>query len=122
MSKKLLIADDEPHIVKVLEIRLKKAGYEVRTANDGEQTLERIKEDKPDLVVLDVMMPPPNGFQLCRMLKDDAKYKDIPIILLTAKTSESDQFWGMESGASAYITKPYSPEDLLGKIRELVGA
>lgn len=122
MSKKLLIADDEPHIVKVLEIRLKKAGYDVRTANDGEQTLERIKEDKPDLVVLDVMMPPPNGFQLCRMLKDDAKYKDIPIILLTAKTSESDQFWGMESGASAYMTKPYSPEDLLGKIRELVGA
>lgn len=122
MSKKLLIADDEPHIVKVLEIRLKKAGYDVRTANDGEQTLERIKEDKPDLVVLDVMMPPPNGFQLCRMLKDDAKYKDIPIILLTAKASESDQFWGMESGASAYITKPYSPEDLLGKIRELVGA
>jgi len=68
------------------------------------------------------MMPPPNGFQLCRMLKDDTKYKDIPIILLTAKTSESDQFWGMESGASAYMTKPYSPEDLLGKIRELVGA
>lgn len=121
MPKKLLIADDEPHIIKILEIRLKKAGYEVKTADSGESALARIKEVKPDLIVLDVMMPPPNGFQLCRMLKDDPQYKEIPVILLTAKASESDQFWGMESGASVYITKPYAPEDLLGKIRELLG-
>jgi len=121
MAKMILVTDDEPHIVKMIENRLKKSGYDVRTAHSGEAALGEIRKEKPDLMILDVIMPPPNGYQLCRILKEDPNYKNIPIILLTAKASESDQFWGMESGANAYITKPYDPEDLLGRVREFLG-
>ena len=120
MAKKILVTDDEANIVMMVETRLKKQGYAVITANSGATALEQVKKDRPDLIILDVMMPPPNGFQVCRQLKDDEQYKDIPIILLTAKSSESDQFWGMESGADAYVTKPYNPEELLSKVKDLL--
>jgi DNA-binding response OmpR family regulator len=120
MAKKILVVDDEPTIVKLIEVRLKANKYDVITGFNGEEALKRVKEDKPDLVILDVMMPPPNGFQVCRTLKDDPNYKHIPVIILTAKNTESDQFWGVESGADTYLTKPYSSEELLEKVHDLL--
>ncbi|MDD5217966.1 MAG: response regulator [Candidatus Omnitrophica bacterium] len=120
MGKKILVADDEVNIVAVVEARLKANGYQVSTAENGEVAYRKIQQELPDLIILDVMMPPPNGYQLCRMLKDDPQYKGIPVILLTAKSTESDKFWGLESGADAYVTKPYNSEELLKKIAELL--
>jgi len=120
MSKRILVVDDEPGIVKTIRLRLKAKQFDVVTGSNGEEALKGVKENKPDLVILDVMMPPPNGFQVCRTLKDDPEFKSIPIILLTAKATESDKFWGTESGADAYITKPYNHEELIAKINELL--
>ena len=117
MSMKVLVVDDDPDVVKMVEFRLKKEGYKIIVGRDGAEAIELVKNNKEiSTIILDVMMPPPNGFQVCRQLKDDNKYRHIPIILLTAKGSDSDQFWGMESGADAYIVKPYSTDDLLAKI------
>ena len=121
MGKKILVVDDEVDIVEQLRLRLEYSGYQVFEANNGEQALEKVRLEGPDLVILDVMMPPPNGFQVCRMLKDDPEFKHIPIIMLTAKSTDSDQFWGMESGADDYITKPYNAEELMKKISGLIG-
>jgi len=120
-KKKILIVDDEPDIVFMLQSRLEAHDYDVVGASNGEEALEKTRTESPDVILLDVMMPPPNGFQVCRILKDDPAYQNIPIIMLTAKTTESDQFWGMESGADGYVTKPYNAEELLAKIRELLG-
>ena len=99
---------------------LKATGYEVAVATDGIEAINSVKADRPDLILLDVMMPILNGFQACRQLKDDPQFKNIPVILLTAKSTESDQFWGIEAGADAYITKPYNEKELLVKIKELL--
>ncbi len=120
MGKKILVVDDEENIVAVVEMRLKAAGYDVITARDGRQALETLKSVHPDLIILDVMMPPPNGFQVCRQIKDDTGLRHIPVILLTAKSTDSDKFWGMESGADAYLTKPYNSQEILNKISELL--
>lgn len=121
-EKKLLVVDDSPTILMMACGRLQEEGYEIVTAVDGDGALSQTKKERPDLIVMDVIMPPPNGYQVCRTLKDDPDYKKIPIILLTAKTSESDKFWGDESGADAYITKPYDPDELAAKVKELLGA
>ena len=120
-KKKILIVDDEPDILFMLRSRLEAHGYDIVSASSGDEALEKAKTESPDIILLDVMMPPPNGFQVCRTLKDDPAYKNIPIIMLTAKTTESDQFWGMESGADGYVTKPYNADELLAKIVELLG-
>lgn len=120
MPQKILIVDDEPDLLELLEVRLKSSGYLVVSAIDGAEAIPTIKAEKPDLVVMDVMMPNLNGFQACRQLKDDPQFKHIPVILLTAKTTESDHFWGIEAGADAYITKPYNEKELLLKIKELL--
>ncbi|MBU0469409.1 MAG: response regulator [Candidatus Omnitrophica bacterium] len=117
--KKILIIDDEPEIVKVISLRLKANGYEVITGASGEEALSLTKEHMPDLVILDVMMPAPNGYKVCRLIKDDAETEHIPVILLTAKTSESDKFWGNEAGADEYLMKPYNAEELLASIKRL---
>lgn len=119
-KKKILIVDDEEDIVNLLKIRLASKGFEVVAALNGKEALDKTKSERPDLLVLDVMMPPPNGFQVCHNLKNDPEFRNMPIILLTAKTTESDKFWGMESGADAYIPKPYNAEDLLEKINTLL--
>lgn len=119
-SKKILVVDDEPDVVSLLKMRLQANQYDVVTGTNGDEGLKAVKEERPDLIILDVMMPPPNGFQVCRMLKDDPEYKQIPIILLTAKAADSDKFWGVESGADAYVTKPYNAEELLNKIKQLL--
>ena len=121
MSKKktIILADDEQDLLDMGKLRLTKEGYDVIVAHDGEEAFENIKKSTPDLIILDINMPPPNSFHLCRMLKDDAKYKRIPIILLTSRAAESDEFWGIESGADAYLTKPYKAEDLIALVKKL---
>jgi DNA-binding response OmpR family regulator len=120
MANKILIVDDEPEIVKLLEMRLKGKDFKIISASDGTQAVAKIKSEKPDLVLLDVTMPPPNGFQVCRMVKDDNDLRHIKVILLTCKSTESDKFWGMESGADAYLTKPYNFPALMKSIQELL--
>ncbi|MBF0252623.1 MAG: response regulator [Candidatus Omnitrophica bacterium] len=121
MGKRILVVDDEPDIIEQLRIRLNASGYDVISAENGVNALKQAKEGSPDLIILDVMMPPPNGFQVARELKDSVEYSRIPIIMVTAKSTESDQFWGMESGADAYLTKPYNSAELMGKIKSLLG-
>ncbi len=119
-KKKILLVDDEPNIVMVVEARLKANNYEVITAANGEEALTKAREEKPDLIILDLMLPKIDGYQVCRLLKFDKNYSNIPIILLTAKGQREDREWGEKAGADAYITKPFEAAVLLGKIKELV--
>lgn len=120
MAKKILIVDDEDHIVEMLKLRLETLGYEVVTACDGEAGLKLSRESKPDLIILDLMLPKIDGYKVCRMLKFDEKYKHIPIIMFTARAQDSDVKMGKEVGADAYITKPFDSKILLEKIGELL--
>lgn len=120
MAYKILVVDDEPHIVMMLEARLRKNGFEVLTAASGSEAMAQVKKDRPDLILLDVMMPAVSGLEVCRTLKENPATKAIPVILLTAKSTERDQTLGISAGADAYVTKPYTPEELLGQIKELL--
>lgn len=113
MAKKILVVDDERHIVRLVEVNLTRAGYEVVTAYDGVEALEKMEEEQPDMVVLDVMMPRMDGFEVLKHLQAEAKYKDIPVIMLTAKAQDADIFKGWQSGVSSYLTKPFNPKELL---------
>lgn len=119
-KKKVLLVDDEIDFVEVVSTRLEANGFEVLPAYDGEEALEKVKEARPDIIILDIMMPKINGFDVCRKLKLDQNYKDIPIIMLTAKFQTSDIKFGAAMGADAYITKPFEPSVLLDKIHELL--
>lgn len=120
MAKKILIVDDEPQLVELLKIRLEANDYEVLVAVDGQEGLKMARSKKPDLIILDLMLPKIDGFALCRMLKFDEKYKSIPIIMFTARAQESDKKLGREVGADEYITKPFDPQVLLKKIEDLL--
>ena len=120
MGKKILVVDDEPDIVKVVQLRLKASGYDVITANDGEEGLKKVKEERPDLVVLDVMMPKLDGYKVCRLLKFDSRYRAIPILMLTARSQPEDIKLAGECGADGYHTKPLEPKAFLDKIKELL--
>ena len=120
---KVLIADDEPHIRLLLEQTLEDLedeGLEIFTAENGTEALESIKENKPDMVFLDVMMPKMNGFEVCSEVKNNLKIPGIYIVLLTAKGQEIDKLKGMESGADMYMTKPFNPDDIVKKVREIL--
>lgn len=119
-NNKILLVDDEPDFVDVLRERLETQKYEVIPVYDGEEALEKVKEEKPDLIILDILLPKMNGFDVCRKLKIDENYKKIPIIMLTAKFQANDKKFGMEMGADAYITKPFEPQVLLEKMAELL--
>lgn len=124
MTKKVLIVDDEPNIVILLEQALEKLedeGVELLTAMNGEEALETIREEKPDLVFLDVMMPKMNGFEVCKTVKHQLGLQEVYIILLTAKGQEFDKQKGQEVGADLYMTKPFRPRDVLEKSREVLG-
>lgn len=114
--KKILVVDDEVYILHILDFSLGAEGYEVITAADGEEAIDRARVEKPDLVVLDIMMPKVDGFEACRRLKADPETSQIPVILLTAKGREVDRQMGMEVGADDYIVKPFSPTKLIEKI------
>lgn len=120
MSKRVLIIEDELDLVAALRLRLEANGYQVSEATDGQAGLNKAREEKPDLIILDVRLPRLDGFTLCRMLKFDEKFQNIPIILLTARIQQADVQQGMEAGADAYMTKPYKAEELLKKIKELL--
>ena len=120
MAYKILVVDDEEDIVTILRIRLKASGYEVITAADGQDALDKARHEKPDLILLDVMLPKLDGFKVCRMLKFDEQYKAIPIVLLSARTQDTDLEIGKQQGADAYITKPFQHDAVLAKVKELL--
>jgi len=115
--RKILVADDEPHILRVVKDKLANAGFTVMTATNGEEALEAARREKPALVLLDVMMPKMNGFDVCRALRAEADFKNVPILLLTARGQEVDRQMGLDAGASEYITKPFSPRELLATVQ-----
>ena len=118
--KKILLVDDEQDIVETLKFVLEGEGYTCYCAYNGEDGLKLAKEIIPDLMILDVMMPKINGFKISRLLKFDAKYKDIPIIMLTARIQDSDRQIGEETGADVYITKPFDLDEVLSTVAKLI--
>lgn len=117
-QRTILVVDDSPTELQLTTSALRARGYRIRTASDGEDALAQIQAERPDLVVLDVVMPKKNGFQVCRDLKSSPETKDIPIILVTSKNQEVDKFWGMKQGADEYLTKPWKEEDLLSAVEK----
>ena len=122
MTKKILIADDEPNIVTALEFLLQRNGYEVYIARNGEGALKLVEEHKPDLVLLDVMMPLKSGYEVCQLMRERADWSHIKIIMLTAKGRDVEMSKGLSLGADLYITKPFSTQELVAKINGLLGA
>ncbi len=120
MAKRILVTEDSPTILAMVKDILEGQGYEVLAAVDGQDALEKARHEIPDLIILDLMLPKIDGYKLCRMLKFDEKYKQIPIIMFTARAQETDIKLGTEVGADAYITKPFDPEILLNKVNELL--
>lgn len=118
---KIVVVDDSYAEVQLIEGCLKGANHTVTSFPSSDKLEEKVAIEKPDLIVLDVVMPGRNGFQTCRDLKGDERFKDIPIILCTSKDNESDKFWGIQQGANGYITKPFKAEDLLAAIRKVLG-
>lgn len=118
---KILVVDDSPTHLKLASEPFIAKGYEVVTANDGEEALKVAAAEKPALAILDVVMPKKNGFKVCRELKSSPQYKGIKVILLTSKNQESDKFWGEKQGADAYITKPFDTDDLFATALKLIG-
>ncbi len=116
--KKILIVDDEQDIVESLKFVLEAEGYECYTAFNGDDGLKSAKEIVPDLILLDIMMPKMNGYKISRLLKFDNKYKDIPIIMLTARSQEEDKLIGEETGANEYITKPFDLDYVVSKVNQ----
>lgn len=121
MGKKILVVDDEVQLVEMVKIRLEAAGYGVVCAYDGLDALEKAKKEKPDLIILDLMLPKMDGYKVCGLLKNDSRYSNIPIIMFTARAQDEDAALGRSLGAEAYVTKPFDPKLLLGKIAELIG-
>ena len=115
--KKILVVDDEPTLVATVKYNLEREGYSVTTAADGETALARAREERPDLVILDVMLPVIDGFEVCRLLRRDMI---VPILMLTAKTEEVDRVVGLEIGADDYVTKPFSMRELMARVRALL--
>lgn len=119
--KKILIVDDEADIIEILQFVLEQEGYECITAFDGEEGLKLAREANPDLIILDVMMPKINGYKISRLLKYDSKYKDIPILMITARSQEEDKVIGEETGADEYITKPFKVDYVVEKVKAYLG-
>lgn len=119
--KKLLVADDEPNIVISLEYLMKREGYDVLVATDGNQALEAIQREQPALVLLDVMMPGKTGFEVCQAVRADPALDGVRILMLTAKGRETDVSKGLALGANAYMTKPFSTRELVQKVAEMLG-
>ncbi len=120
-AKKILVVDDEMHILRIVKYKLESAGYQVLTALNGTEALQLARDEKPALIFLDIMMPGINGYEVCSELKNDPATRDIIIIMLTAKGQESDKIKGLEVGVDEYITKPFSPQDLLDRTKDLLG-
>ena len=120
MAKRILVVDDEPDLLKMITARLKSWGYEVLTSSDGQGALTRVREELPDLVLLDLMLPKLNGHEVCVLLKQDVRYAQIPVIMLTARAQAGDRRLAQECGADGYLSKPYQAEELRGTIESLL--
>jgi len=119
-KKRILVVDDEKDLVEEMKLNLEENGFEVLTAYQGDEGLQVARRERPDLILLDLMLPKIDGYRVCALLKSDSRYADIPIILFTARAHEEDRKLGEEAGANAYLTKPYDSSVLLAKIRELI--
>lgn len=118
MSQKVLVVDDEQSIVTLLKYNIEQAGYQVIVAYDGVQALEKVNEEKPDLVVLDVMLPEKDGIEVCKTIRSDKN--QVPILMLTAKDDEFDRVLGLELGADDYMTKPFSPREVVARVKAIL--
>lgn len=119
--KKILLVDDEAHILNILKFNLMKKGYEIVTAVDGEKALQVLSSTVPDLLIIDVMMPKMTGYDVCNELKKDDRFKGMPIVMLSAKSQAEDLKKAEELGVVCYMTKPFSPIALVNKVQELIG-
>jgi DNA-binding response OmpR family regulator len=122
MTHKILIADDEPNIVVSLEYLMKRAGYQVLVARDGQQALDLLRSERPALVLLDLMMPVKSGIEVCQELRADETLRGTKVLMLTAKGRDTDVQKGLGVGADAYMTKPFSTKELAAKVAEMLGA
>ncbi len=122
MGKKILVVDDEPSIARLVKMSLSVEGYDVKTATSGFEAMEEIEQEKPDLMVLDIMMPGMNGYEVCMEIKKKPHTKGIKIVFLTARGNPGDAQQGFAIGGDDYIIKPFDPEELLEKIKDLIGA
>jgi len=120
MTKKILIADDEQNIVISLEFLMKREGFSVCIANDGQEALDKARSEQPDLILLDVMMPRKNGYEVCQEIRADAALQGMRILMLTAKGRETEVTKGLAMGADAYMTKPISTKELVAKVKTLL--
>ena len=120
VKRKVLIVDDEPSIAKILRKQLEVAGFEVNVGVDGEDGLAKAREWRPELILLDVMLPKLNGHEVCKALKADDELKKVPVIMLTAKTQRQDQELAQSQGADGFLTKPFQLSELLTKVRALI--
>ncbi len=117
----VLIVDDSPTLREMLTDLLRKSGHSVIQASDGVDAQEKLGSNVvPDLVVMDVVMPRMNGYELCRWIKKNPQTQDVPVIMCTSKSEDFDRYWGMKQGADAYVTKPYHPDELMGVVRQLL--
>jgi two-component system, OmpR family, alkaline phosphatase synthesis response regulator PhoP len=117
---KVLVVDDEVNITQILEFSIGSEGFDVITAQNGEEAIEKARREQPDLIILDIMMPKIDGYEACRILKANPLTKNIPVVLLTAKGRDIDKRLGMEVGATDYIVKPFSPNKLVERINQLL--
>ena len=120
MTHKIVIADDEPNILISLEFLMKREGYEVHVARDGEEAIAVLLRERPALVLLDVMMPKRTGFEVCQALRADERLRDVRVLMLTAKGRDTDIAKGLGVGADAYMTKPFSTKELVAKVRAML--
>jgi len=118
-QRKILVVDDERHIVRLIQVNLERAGYKVSTAFDGKEALRKVETDKPELIVMDVMMPHMDGFEALKHLQANPQTRGIPVVMLTAKAQDADIFRGWSSGVSAYLTKPFNPLELLTFVKRI---
>lgn len=119
-TKLIAVVDDEPDIVELVTLHLNKAGYKVKSFNDGEGLFKFLKSSTPDLVILDLMLPDSDGNEICKYLKKEEKFSGIPVIMLTAKSEEMDKILGLELGADDYVTKPFSPRELVARVKAVL--
>jgi DNA-binding response OmpR family regulator len=121
MGKRILIADDEPNIVVSLEYLMKREGFEVDIATDGEAALGAVASFRPDLILLDIMLPKKDGFEVCQQIRANPEWRGVKVVMLTAKGRDTEVTKGLALGADAYVTKPFSTKDLLAQVRKLLG-
>ena len=119
-KKKILIVDDEKQLVSLVGLHMKMSGYEVLSANDGEEALVIVKEERPDLIILDLMLPKIDGWEVCKRLRAEGSMGNIPVIMLTARSESEDKLKGFECGADDYVTKPFSPRELVARVKRVL--